>query len=245
MAQIETRTDCSVELVAYSGSDRLILDAMLISTKNNRQSVLTEADIEVAKKRINFLMANRHGTPFEHNSMTFRIEAPIAVFREWHRHRVGWSYNEVSGRYVIMDPVFYMPGVTRPLKQVGKPGAYEFEMTEGQMLDKTQQSLIASFQKSWDAYEHLLTIGCAKEVARGCLPVYLMSSMYATCNARSLMHFLSLRRKNNMNPEMPAPKFPSFPMFEIDSCAEMMEDIFASLFPFTYETYIANGRVAP
>jgi thymidylate synthase (FAD) len=54
-------------------------------------------------------MKNRHGTPFEHNAFTFFVKAPIAVFREWHRHRIGFSYNEESGRYKQLEPEFYIP----------------------------------------------------------------------------------------------------------------------------------------
>ena len=53
-------------------------------------------------------MRDRHGSPFEHNSMTFYVQAPIFVFREFMRHRIA-SYNEESGRYRELRPVFYVP----------------------------------------------------------------------------------------------------------------------------------------
>ena len=70
-------------------------------------------------------MRDRHGSPFEHNSMTFYVQAPIFVFREFMRHRIA-SYNEESGRYRELRPVFYVPGPERKLIQEGKPGAYVF-----------------------------------------------------------------------------------------------------------------------
>ncbi len=70
-------------------------------------------------------MRDRHGSPFEHNSMTFYVQAPIFVFREFMRHRIA-SYNEESGRYRELRPVFYVPAPERNLVQQGKPGAYEF-----------------------------------------------------------------------------------------------------------------------
>src|SRR5699024_5671345 len=78
------------------------------------------------KGLIRFLMRDRHGSPFEHNSFTFYVEAPIFVFREFMRHRTA-SYNEESGRYREMRPVFYVPSADRNLIQIGKPGAYVFE----------------------------------------------------------------------------------------------------------------------
>ncbi len=236
-------SDLTVDLIQHVGGDDAVLDAMLVSTLTDRLAG-SDADPGRDAGRINFLMANRHGSPFEHNLMTFRVTAPIAVFREWHRHRIGWSYNEQSGRYTKFEPHFYLPAANRPMVQVGKPGAYEFEPIEQEHYDAIASGMVASFAESWRKYEELLDIGAAKEVARGVLPVYVMSTMYATCNARSLMSFLSLRRKKNLEGG-PEPVFPSFPMWEIDECAEQCERLFAELFPLTYQAYIANGRVAP
>ena len=85
----------------------------------------------------------------------------------------------------------------------------------------------------------MLDAGVAREVARTVLPVGIYSSMYATCNARALMHFLSLRTKHE------DATFPSFPQREIEMVAEKMEACFAELMPLTYAAWQANGRVAP
>ena len=74
---------------------------------------------------INYLARERHGSPFEHTSMTFFISAPIFVFREFMRHRIA-SYNEESGRYRELSPVFYVPNKDRKLVQTGKTGHYVF-----------------------------------------------------------------------------------------------------------------------
>lgn len=227
-----------VEFVDGHGDDSSVIRAMLVSTKADQLPVDADAD----RGRVGFLMKNRHGSPFEHNSMTFRVTAPIAVFREWHRHRIGWSYNEQSGRYTEFEPHFYVPPSDRPMVQFGKPGAYEFGPMEPNTYMLVRDSMMDSFGDSWYAYQDLLGMGAAKEVARAVLPVYVMSTMYATCNARSLMAFLSLRRKKNIEEET---TFPSFPMFEIDDCAEQMERVFGERFPLTYEAFKSNGWVAP
>jgi thymidylate synthase (FAD) len=85
----------------------------------------------------------------------------------------------------------------------------------------------------------MLAAGVAREVARAVLPVGLFSSMYATCNARSLMHFLGLRTQHELA------KVPSFPQREIEMVAEKMEAEWAKLMPLTHAAYNANGRVAP
>ena len=85
---------------------------------------------EKDKGLIGFLMREKHGTPFEHNFFRFHIKAPIFVAREWFRHRIGWSYNEYSGRYSEMPKEAYMPLPEQIRTQVGKPGAYTFEPME-------------------------------------------------------------------------------------------------------------------
>lgn len=72
---------------------------------------------------IRYLMANRHGSPFENGGwMQFAVTAPLMVWREHHRHRVGWSFNEQSGRYKTFDPIFWIPNENRPIVPVPDPG---------------------------------------------------------------------------------------------------------------------------
>jgi thymidylate synthase (FAD) len=184
-------------------------------------------------------MRDRHGSPFEHNSMTFRISAPIFVFREFHRHRVGWSYNEASGRYMELAPVFYVPDRDRKLVQQGKPGKYEYVAGDAAQYDQTRACIMAAAMYSYDAYKGMLDAGIAREVARTVLPVGLYSHMYATCNARSLMHFLALRTHRE------DARFVSHPQREIEMVAEQLEERFAELFPATWMAFQSNGRVAP
>ena len=177
-------------------------------------------------------------SPFEHNSMTFYVQAPIFVFREFMRHRIA-SYNEESGRYRELRPVFYVPARERKLVQEGKPGAYVFvEGTEEQFLVVDEATREACTQ-AYAAYQRMLDAGVAREVARGVLPVATYSSMYVTLNARSLMNFLSLRTKRDDS------TFPSYPQREIEMVAEQMEATWAELMPLTYEAFNANGRVSP
>src|SRR6186713_3604166 len=89
---------------------------------------------------IRFLMRDRHGTPFEHNSFRFHIRAPIFVAREWMRHRVG-SFNEFSMRYARATDEFYVPDADDVRTQVGKPGAYSFEPVADEVAQTTRDEL--------------------------------------------------------------------------------------------------------
>ena len=231
---VTLRSGFSIQMVQAAGSDQKICEAARVSTLGER-SVGTEESAGL----INFLMKNRHGTPFEHGMITFRISAPIFVWREFMRHRIGFSYNEQSGRYMEMQPIFYMPAKQRPLVQVGKVGAYTFEAGTEEQWDICVEALRRAAQSSWDCYVEQLGAGIAKEVARMCLPVGIYSSAYVTCNPRSLMSFLSLRTRADDS------TFPSYPQWEIEKVALQMEDIFLRLYPLTHAAFIKNGRVSP
>jgi len=239
MSDIEFTSDINVKPVSVAASDEMVVASARVSTIGVHSQEYVETPAEESSGLINFMMKNRHGSPYEHNMFTFLVEAPIVVFREWHRHRIGFSYNEESGRYKQLRPKFYLPPRHRPLVQVGKPGHYQFEPGDDIQYDLMVRSIEYACGESYTAYERMLEEGIAKEVARGVLPVYTFSSMYVTCNARSLMAFLSLRVKDE------GAMFPSFPMWEIDFAARQLEDQFAKSMPITYESFVKNGRVCP
>ncbi len=232
-------SDVVVELVKHSASDRDVLWAARVSTAGEQSLDELAKDPQRSKGLINYLMRDRHGSPFEHNSMTFFIRAPIFTIREFQRHRAGWSYNEESGRYRQLEPVFYLPGRDRDLVQEGRPGQYRFTPGSDRQHATVERSMRAAYLGAYASYVQMLQDGVAREVARMVLPVGLFSSMYATCNARALMHFLSLRTRHE------AAAVPSFPQREIEMVAERMEAAWAELMPLTHAAFCANGRVSP
>jgi thymidylate synthase (FAD) len=247
--QIQFRSDVTVELVRSSAHDSDVLFAARVSTQGEQtleaaqasektDSVSVETEDKRARGLINYLMRDRHGSPFEHNSMTFYVQAPIFVFREFMRHRIA-SYNEESGRYRELNPVFYVPAPERNLLQVGKPGAYSFEPGTAEQVELVAVETRAQSTAAFESYQRMLDAGVAREVARIILPLNIYSSMYVTLNARSLMNFISLRTKREGS------HFPSFPQREIEMAAEKIEDFFAELMPLTYAAFNENGRVAP
>lgn len=244
MSDIIFRSDVTVELVRSSASDSDVLFAARVSTQGEQtlESAAAQTDASEDEKRskglINYLMRDRHGSPFEHNSMTFYVQAPIFVFREFQRHRIA-SYNEESGRYKELSPVFYVPGSDRNLVQVGKTGHYEFLPGSAEQIALVEQESRTSSQQAYESYQRMLEAGVAREVARIVLPLNIYSSMYVTMNSRALMNFLSLRTQRE------GTHFPSFPQREIEMCAEKMEEFWAELMPYTYEAFNKNGRVAP
>ncbi len=238
LPELKFSSDVVVELVKHSASDDDVAFAARVSTLGERaQSQIGTEDSKLGGL-INFLMRDRHGSPFEHSVFTFYVKAPIFVWREHMRHRIA-SYNEESGRYRVLEPEFYIPNKERKLLQIGKPGAYIFE--DG--TDEQHAIVYSNYRRvckdSYMEYEEMVRLGIAREVARGVLPLTIYSSAYVTINSRSLMNFLSLRRN------VEGQSFPSYPQREIEMVAEKYEEFFKELMPLTHKAFVDSGRVAP
>jgi thymidylate synthase (FAD) len=237
-SEIIFRSDMTVELVKASASDADVIWAARVSTAGEQSLEEIGEDPARSAGLINYLARERHGSPFEHTSMTFFISAPIFVFREFMRHRIA-SYNEESGRYRELSPVFYVPDADRKLIQIGKAGSYTFIDGTKEQLEITEAAMKGAYILAYQQYQVMLDAGIAREVARAVLPVGLYSSMYVTMNARALMNFLSLRTAREGS------HFPSYPQREIEMVAEKMEVEFARLMPLTHAAFEKSGRVTP
>jgi thymidylate synthase (FAD) len=236
MTDLEYFDNSKVELVNWAASDSMVARAAWVSTVGDESK---DKDISKIGGLINYLMRDKHGSPFEHNMFTFFIKTPLFVRSEFHRHRVGWSYNEESGRYSQMKPHFFVIPDNRNMVQTGKPGHYIFSPGTPELVAEIQQEMREDSEYVYNRYLSRLERGVAKEVARETLGLNLMTSFWATCNARSLMHFLSLRTKND------SATFPSNPQWEINQVASQMELLFEEAMPLTHAAWNANGRVAP
>lgn len=231
---IQLRSDVSVELVQHVGSDQVIAAAARVSTGASGEPGADDGLIK-------YLLKHKHGSPFEHGSVTVRVEAPIFVAREWMRHRSGWSYNEESARYKDLDPVFWIPSATRPIIPTGSSARPTFSVcTDPALTDQVQDAMAWSYETSYRSYRALIDAGIAREVARAVLGTGVYTSFYATANPRSVMHFLGLRTHEPF-----AATFVSYPQWEIEQGARELEKIFAQHWPATYRHWRENGRVAP
>ena len=155
----------AVELVSYMGDDLTVVNAARVSYAK-RSDLFTEK----GQRLIEYLMRNKHGTPFEHVIYTFRVRAPLFVVHQWERHRVA-SYNEESGRYIELRGDFYVPD-DAPNAAIGE--------------------YAAAAQEEFARYRRLLELGEPKERARMVLTAQLYKEFWFTVNARSLMNFLEL-----------------------------------------------------
>lgn len=236
MTDLTIESDVTVHAIRVTATDDDVIQSAQVSVTGENEAELTDSRKDGL---IKYLLREKHGSPFEHNQFKFYIKAPIFVFREFHRHRVGWSYNEMSGRYTELPGEFYIPGPDRKLKQVGTSAHPSFEPAEPEVYEYLYNELMDAYEEDWARYQRLLDKGIPNEVARISLPVGIMSQMYATTNARGLMNFLALRTKDERA------TFPSNPQWEIELVARKMEEVLAEAMPITYKYFNEFGRVAP
>ena len=200
-------------------------------------SVVNAARVSFARRKeemdesdeglIRFLMRDRHGTPFEHNSFRFHIRTPLFVAREWFRHRIG-SFNEFSMRYARATDEFYIPEPEDVRSQIGKPGAYSFEPVSDELAETAREELRAVYEAAYAAYERLVEAGVARELARAAIPVGAYTEFYWTVNARALMNFVSLRAADTAQRE-------------IRRYADACELFLAEKMPVTHASFVASG----
>lgn len=176
-----------VRLVDYMGGDERIVSAARVSygsgTKTYRQD----------RGLIQYLLRNDHTSPFEQVIFTFHTKMPIFVARQWVRHRTA-RLNEISGRYSVMKPEFYVP----------RPADVSFQSTDNKQGRSTQKvpetlrrKVIEKLEKDnktvYSHYETMLNDDIARELARINLPLSLYTEWYWQMDLHNLFHFLRLR----------------------------------------------------
>lgn len=209
-----------VQLVDYMGDDKSAVKAARVSYGGETS---TE---EKDKKLINYLLKHRHFSPFEHISFTFHVKAPIFVVRQWFRHRIGMSPNEISRRYTSKQAdEFYLPDHIRIQDTNNKQGS--FKTNDKELTEKAINKINKIYDETYTVYQELLNMGVAREMARIVLPVGQYTEFYLTANARALMHFFNLRADSHAQ-------------WEIQEYAKAMANIFKEICPWTYESFIKN-----
>lgn len=179
-------------------------------------------------KLLAFLHGNNHATPFEFAGMVIEVQAPIFVFREWHRHRTQ-SYNEMSARYTPLPDLYYRPTVERSLIGAGAnkqaSAAAGAKPLDNELADYGIRSIEDAYIFAEKTYQDLLKIGFPKELARVVIPVGHYTRMRASANLRNWLAFLTLRMDSKAQ-------------WEIRQYAEAVGQCIAKVFPQTWALFI-------
>jgi thymidylate synthase (FAD) len=171
------------------------------------------------EKLLQYMAVNGHTSPFEGGVAKFEVQAPIMVFRQWHRHRTQ-SYNEMSGRYVVLPDLYYVPSIERLMAgakgKANKQGS-ESGITE-RFAHEAQALIIKGHETNRAHYMALETAGLSNELARLVLPVTQYSRMRATANLWNWVRFLRQRCDEHAQ-------------WEIRQYANAVRDLLSTLFP--------------
>ena len=217
MSEITFRSDVSVELIDYMGSEERIVQAARTSTKGK------ETKEAVANGLVRTLIEEKHTVPLEHCVFTFKIEAPLFVINQLVKHRMT-SISAHSARYSKMRPEFYVPDNNRSCAQSGKAMEYNYSHTpETTEIAQVELMDVASF--AWDSYTAMLEQGGAKEVARSVRPVSMYTTVVMTLNLNSLLNVIKLRTD----------RYGSHPQEEIRWVGEALRDVVVEKFPTVAE----------
>jgi thymidylate synthase (FAD) len=226
-----------VNFVESWGSDERIIEAARMSTNKGFQGWGTghdthchagelgvKCDCKIGdEKLLAYLYNNKHMTPFEMAGMVIEVQAPIMVFREWHRHRTQ-SYNEMSGRYTELPDLYYIPSIDRIQKQSKSNKQGSDEQFDEFNAKCHQSTIFGATRFARDAYEQLLKDGVAREIARLVLPVNQYSRMRASANLRNWLGFLELRMATGAQ-------------WEIRQYATIVAQLIQQRFPRTYQLF--------
>lgn len=188
----------SVTLVDSMGDDRSVVNAARVSY-GKESTELTERD----KKLIRYLAQERHMSPFRHVQFTLEIECPEFVARQLYKHQVGMGYtsadfresatvwNEISGRYVTLEPSYYIPDIYRMQSPESKQASYG---RLDQDVCAEAATLVENAVLSADrVYRELLSLGVAREQARIVLPLAMLTRFRVTASLEALVNLIRLR----------------------------------------------------
>jgi len=207
-----------VRLVDYMGGDRRIVQAARVSYGEGTKTVRSDEGL------IDYLLAHKHTSPFEHVVLEFHCKLPIFVARQWIRHRTA-RVNEISGRYSVMADEFYVPPDEQVKRQSADNKQGRDEETVPEALRQRVIELIRRDQgKAYAHYQELIHDDIARELARINLPLSLYTEWYWQMDLHNLFHFLALR----LDPHA---------QWEIRRYAEVIATMAAAVAPAAYASF--------
>ncbi len=217
-----------VDLIEVMGSDLTVANAARVSF--NKESVWDGEENKVLsdkdKKLIRYLAKHKHWTPFAHPQITLRIKAPIFIRTQLFKHKVGFVENEVSRRYVIDTPEFYIPRWRTAPVNGAKQGSTDFildSVVETKL--NTQYNMI--IEGALTIYEDLLEQGVAPEQARAVLPQGTYTEWWWTGSLAGFARVYTQRSEAHAQ-------------WEVREYADAIAKSISSFFPVSWECLISK-----
>ena len=213
-----------VEYISHMGSELTVANSARVSF--DKQSTWDEDGSLRPKdaQLIHYLAKHNHFTPFTHCQITLRETVPIFVARQRFKHQVGFTYNEISRRYVDDSPKFFYPDEWRE-----RPGG-SVKQGSGGRHGHTHyfRGKVWQYTESMkNLYEEMIDAGVAPEQARMVLPQSMYTSYYVTGSLAAFARLYKLRS----DPHAQA---------EIQDLAEMIAEVIRPLYPVSWPALTEN-----
>lgn len=206
-----------VEMIDYMGSDLTVVNSARVSFSKvsnfQENGLLSSTD----SKLINYLAKHKHFTPFTHPQITLRETVPIFVARQRFKHVVGFTYNEISRRYVSDTPSLYIPEHFRSVAANVKQGSAGMHPNSDHWLEHYKDVVNLCVAR----YEHMIADGVCPEQARMVLPQSMMTSYYVTGSLAAFARLYNQRSDSHAQQE-------------IQDLAQQIAEIIAPLFPVSW-----------
>jgi len=210
--------DCKVELLETFGNDLTVVNAARVSLGKHVDE-FTEKDAKLIK----YLADHEHTSPFFHPQLRFRLKMPIWMAREWFRHTIGFSRNEVSRRYVDDPPTFHVPSF-RTRAAGKKQGSNDDVHGQNSVF---RESLMGSCRVALNSYNLMLANQIPPEQARMVLPQNMMTEFIETGSLAAYARLCHLR----MGPDAQA---------EIRGVASEVSEAIKKVFPVSWSTLVQS-----
>jgi len=207
------------ELISCLGSDLTVVNSARVSFDQHSDKI-NDKD----RRLIRYLAKHKHFTPFTHCVITVREEVPIFVARQRFKHSVGFSYNEVSRRYVDGDPTFFHPDEWRKRAENKKQGSEDTAIPSQSIIKSNYDDFLIAAK---GLYDTMLSMDVAPEQARMVLPQSMYTSYYVTGSLSAFARAYKLRIDEHAQKE-------------IQYLAKMWNDIIQPLYPISWKE-LTNG----
>ena len=213
----------SIALLHLMGDDLMVVNAARVSL-HKESNQMTNGDT----KLIQYLAKHDHVSPFFHPQIQFRIKMPIFVAREWYRHQIGFSRNEVSRRYVDTEPECWIPSPDdlRERDPNLKQGSKEAAIANSEIAHEGVKDFIRA---SIDRYNYLLNCKVAPEIARTILPQSMYTEFIETGSLAAYARLYKLRTSPDAQRE-------------IQAYAKAIGELLASKFPVSWSALTSSDE---
>lgn len=205
----------SVGLLTHMGDDLMVVNAARVSMAKEHHEFEEMADT----KLIRYLAKHKHWTPFSHPQVQLRIRMPIFVARQWFKHMIGFTRNEVSRRYVDDTPEFHLPNEWRKRAANVKQGSSEEIVVLPLWL---AERVIDFYTQAESLYDALLEHEVCPEQARMVLPQLMYTEFIETGSLAAYARLAGLRLDGHAQKE-------------IQWYAQSVDSILSNLFPVSWE----------